>query len=422
MRIKKLNKILLRMFNVERWKEIFQSIQKNKLRTALSGFTVSLGILIFIILFGLGEGLKNSYSDLFLNEANNVIFIYPGKTTKPYGGFKTNRQIELKNEDVDAIMDEFQESIEYLNPSLFVSEPIKYKLESYQFDINAVAPSNQQIEKHVLMKGRYINQKDIIEKNKVTTIGRLVARDIFKGEDPLGKFINLGSRAFKVVGVFQDTSGDTEENKLIIPYTTRQQILKGTDIIGTLAITFDQNIGGSGAVKLSNNVKSLLKKRKSIDPSDPSGIRVRNVADEIDRSLQFANALQIIITFVGIGTLIAGIIGISNIMVFIVKERTKELGIRKALGAEPNEIIKMILSESIFITTLSGFFGMILGIIVLNSLDSGALQDYFITRAGVDFGIAFFATIILIVFGVVAGYVPAKRAASIKPIVALRDE
>ena len=410
------------MFNIERWKEIFQSIQKNKLRTALSGFTVSLGILIFIILFGLGEGLKNSYSDLFLNEANNVIFIYPGKTTKPYGGFKTNRQIELKNEDVDAIMDEFQESIEYLNPRLFVSEPIKYKLESYQFDINAVAPSNQQIEKHVLMKGRYINQKDIIEKNKVTTIGRLVARDIFKGEDPLGKFINLGSRAFKVVGVFQDTSGDTEENKLIIPYTTRQQILKGTDIIGTLAITFDQNIGGSGAVKLSNNVKSLLKKRKSIDPSDPSGIRVRNVADEIDRSLQFANALQIIITFVGIGTLIAGIIGISNIMVFIVKERTKELGIRKALGAEPNEIIKMILSESIFITTLSGFFGMILGIVVLNSLDSGALQDYFITRAGVDFGIAFFATIILIVFGVVAGYVPAKRAASIKPIVALRDE
>ena len=410
------------MFNIERWKEIFQSIQKNKLRTALSGFTVSLGILIFIILFGLGEGLKNSYSDLFLNEANNVIFIYPGKTTKPYGGFKTNRQIELKNEDVDAIMDEFQESIEYLNPSLFVSEPIKYKLESYQFDINAVAPSNQQIEKHVLMKGRYINQKDIIEKNKVTTIGRLVARDIFKGEDPLGKFINIGSRAFKVVGVFQDISGDTEENKLIVPYTTRQQILKGTDIIGTLAITFDQNIGGSGAVKLSNNVKSLLKKRKSIDPSDPSGIRVRNVADEIDRSLQFANALQIIITFVGIGTLIAGIIGISNIMVFIVKERTKELGIRKALGAEPNEIIKMILSESIFITTLSGFFGMILGIIVLNSLDSGALQDYFITRAGVDFGIAFFATIILIVFGVVAGYVPAKRAASIKPIVALRDE
>ena len=138
--------------------------------------------------------------------------------------------------------------------------------------------------------------------------------------------------------------------------------------------------------------------------------------------MQFANALQIIVTFVGIGTLIAGIIGISNIMVFIVKERTKELGIRKALGAQPSEIIKMILTESIFITALSGFMGMIIGIIILNSLDSSALQDYFITRAGVDFSIALSATVILIVFGVAAGYIPAKRAAKIKPIVALRDE
>jgi putative ABC transport system permease protein len=410
------------MFNIERWKEIFQSIQKNKLRTALSGMTVSLGILIFIILFGLGEGLKNSYSDLFLNNANNVIYIYPGKTTKPYGGFKTNRRIELKNADIDALKQEFSSSIEYVNPSLFVSEPISYGLESFTFEISGVSPSNQLIEKHVLMKGRYINEKDIKEKNKVVTIGRLVARDIFKGDDPIGKFINLGSRSFKIVGVFQDTSGDTEENKLIIPYTTRQQILKGTDVVGTVGITFDQSWSGSQAVKLSDNIKSFLKKRKSVDPTDPSGIRIRNVADEIDRSLQFANALQIIVTFVGIGTLIAGIIGISNIMVFIVKERTKELGIRKALGAEPNEIIKMILTESIFITAISGFLGMVIGIIILNSLDSSALQEYFITRAGVDLNIAFSATIILIIFGVIAGYIPAKRAAQIKPIVALRDE
>lgn len=410
------------MFNIERWKEIFQSIQKNKLRTALSGMTVSLGILIFIILFGLGEGLQNSYSDLFLNNANNVIYIYPGKTTKPYGGFKTNRRIELKNADIDALKQEFSSSIEYVNPSLFVSEPISYGLESFTFEISAVSPSNQLIKKHVLMKGRYINEKDIKEKNKVVTIGRLVARDIFKGDDPIGKFINLGSRSFKIVGVFQDTSGDTEENKLIIPYTTRQQILKGTDVVGTVGITFDQSWSGSQAVKLSDNIKSFLKKRKSVDPTDPSGIRVRNVADEIDRSLQFANALQIIVTFVGIGTLIAGIIGISNIMVFIVKERTKELGIRKALGAEPNEIIKMILTESIFITAISGFLGMVIGIIILNSLDSSALQEYFITRAGVDLNIAFSATIILIIFGVIAGYIPAKRAAQIKPIVALRDE
>ena len=410
------------MFNIERWKEIFQSIQKNKLRTALSGMTVSLGILIFIILFGLGEGLKNSYSDLFLNNANNVIYIYPGKTTKPYGGFKTNRRIELKNADIDALKQEFSSSIEYVNPSLFVSEPISYGLESFTFEISAVSPSNQLIEKHILMKGRYINEKDIKEKNKVVTIGRLVARDIFKGDDPIGKFINLGSRSFKIVGVFQDTSGDTEENKLIIPYTTRQQILKGTDVVGTVGITFDQSWSGSQAVKLSDNIKSFLKKRKSVDPTDPSGIRIRNVADEIDRSLQFANALQIIVTFVGIGTLIAGIIGISNIMVFIVKERTKELGIRKAIGATPKSIVGMILHEAIFITTISGYIGLLTGVVFLNYIGDKLEEEYFITNPGIDLSTGITATIILIAFGAFAGYLPAKRAAQIKPIEAFRAE
>tara|TARA_B100001057_G_scaffold465380_1_gene521452 strand:- start:1126 stop:2349 length:1224 start_codon:yes stop_codon:yes gene_type:complete len=407
------------MFNIERWKEIFQSIQKNKLRTILSGTTVSLGILIFIILFGLGEGLKNSYSDLFLRQANNVVFLYPGKTTKPFGGFKTNRRIEFDNSDVSDIKANFSDRVEYINPTIRYGDNIKYKLESYSFSIQAVSPSNQYIQGNVLMKGRYINEKDIENKTKVVVIGRLVARDIFKTEDPIGKFINIGSRSYKVIGVFQDLDGDNEERNLFLPYTTRQQILMGSDKVGNIAITFDPNIGGRGAVKLENDIKTFLKKKKSIDPKDPSGIRVRNVADELERSMQFAGALQIIVAFVGIGTLIAGIIGISNIMIFIVKERTKELGVRKALGAQPSEIIKMILTESIFITSISGFAGMILGVIILDSL---SLQEYFITRPEVSLNIAFIATLVLIIFGVIAGYIPAKRAAQIKPIVALRDE
>ena len=238
---------------------------------------------------------------------------------------------------------------------------------------------------------------------------------------PLGKFINIGSRTFKVVGVFQDSGGDVEESKVIIPYTTRQQILMGTDKLGNIALTFNPDIGSSGAIALSDNLKKFLKKKKSIDPTDPSGLFIRNVADEFERSMQFAGVLQIIVTFVGIGTLIAGIIGISNIMVFIVKERTKELGIRKALGASPSEIIKMIITESIFITSVSGIFGMVGGILILNSFDTG-LHEYFITRPGVNISLAITATIVLIVFGVVAGYIPAKRAAQIKPIIALRDE
>ncbi|HJO71181.1 MAG TPA: ABC transporter permease [Flavobacteriaceae bacterium] len=409
------------MFNLERWIEIYQSIRKNKLRAILSGFTVSLGILLFIILFGLGEGLKNSYEDLFLNEANNLIAIYPGKTTKPFGGYKSNRRIEFENSDITDIINNFSSSIEYINPTINASESITYKLESFSYSIEAVSPSNQFMRKHVLMNGRYINILDINKKNKVAVIGRLVARDIFKQEDPLGKFINIGSRTFKVVGVFQDSGGDVEESKVIIPYTTRQQILMGTDKLGNIALTFNPDIGSSGAIALSDNLKKFLKKKKSIDPTDPSGLFIRNVADEFERSMQFAGVLQIIVTFVGIGTLIAGIIGISNIMVFIVKERTKELGIRKALGASPSEIIKMIITESIFITSVSGIFGMVGGILILNSFDTG-LHEYFITRPGVNISLAITATIVLIVFGVVAGYIPAKRAAQIKPIIALRDE
>ena len=409
------------MFNIERWKEIFQSIQKNKLRTVLSGTTVSLGILIFIILFGLGEGLKNSYYDLFLRQANNVVYFYPGKTTKPYGGFKTNRRIEFDNSDVSDIKANFSDRVEYVNPTIRYGDNIKYKLESYNFTIQGVSPSNQYISGNILMKGRYINEKDIEDKTKVVVIGRIVARDIFKSEDPIGKYVNIGNRSYKVIGVYQDLDGDNEESELFVPYTTRQQILMGSDKLGNIDVTFNPNLGGKGAVKLENDIKTFLKKKKSIDPTDPSGIRVRNVADELERSMQFAGALQIIVTFVGIGTLIAGIIGISNIMVFIVKERTKELGIRKALGAQPNEIIKMILTESIFITSISGFAGMIVGIVVLNSLDS-SLHQYFITRPEVSINLAFIATLVLIIFGVIAGYIPAKRAAKIKPIIALRDE
>ena len=409
------------MFNIERWKEIFQSIQKNKLRTVLSGTTVSLGILIFIILFGLGEGLKNSYYDLFLRQANNVVYFYPGKTTKPYGGFKTNRRIEFDNSDVSDIKANFSDRVEYVNPTIRYGDNIKYKLESYNFTIQGISPSNQYISGNILMKGRYINEKDIEDKTKVVVIGRIVARDIFKSEDPIGKYVNIGNRSYKVIGVYQDLDGDNEESQLFVPYTTRQQILMGSDKLGNIDVTFNPNLGGKGAVKLENDIKTFLKKKKSIDPTDPSGIRVRNVADELERSMQFAGALQIIVTFVGIGTLIAGIIGISNIMVFIVKERTKELGLRKALGAQPSEIIKMILTESIFITSISGFAGMIIGVITLNSLDS-SLQEYFITRPQVSLNIAFVATLVLIIFGVIAGYIPAKRAAQIKPIVALRDE
>jgi putative ABC transport system permease protein len=409
------------MFNRDRWREIFDTISKNKLRTFLSGFTVALGIFIFIILFGLGNGLKNTFQEFFLDDASNTIFIYPGKTSEPYKGFKANRRIEFKNENLKEIDENFAFFIEYLTPRITRSALTRYKNESNTYPTRAVAPGHQFVEKTILMKGRYINPSDLEEKKKSAVIGRLVAKDLFKGEDPIGKYINIGTIAFKVIGVFQDDGGDNEERNIYIPYTTRQLIEKSNDKVDQIIVSFRKELGHAGALALEKSLKNYFKEKKSIAPSDPNGVYFQNLTDDLKQSQQFAVVLQLIVSFVGLGTLIAGIIGISNIMVFVVKERTKELGIRKALGATPISIIQMILQESVFITTISGYIGLFLGILVLENIGL-TLEEYFIKNPFIDFGTAFAATLVLIIFGAVAGYIPAKRASSIKPIVALRDE
>ncbi|MDG2108612.1 MAG: ABC transporter permease [Flavobacteriaceae bacterium] len=409
------------MFNKDRWIEIFETIGKNKLRTFLSGFTVALGIFIFIILFGLGNGLKNTFQEFFLDDASNVIYLQPGKTSMPYKGFKSNREIEFKNEDMEDIKENFPMFTEYVTPRITRSALVRYKNENNSYTTRAVAPGHQFVEKTILMKGRYINQIDLDKKTKNAVIGRLVAKDLFKSEDPIGKYINLGETAFKVIGVFQDDGGDNEERFIFIPYTTRQLIEKNNDKIGQIIITFPKEIGHVGAIAFEKTLKKYFKNKKSIDPEDPNGIFIRNPTDNLRDTQSFAIGLQIIVSFVGLGTLIAGIIGISNIMVFVVKERTKELGIRKALGATPKSVIQMILQESVFITTISGYIGLFLGIIVLENIGL-KLEEYFIKNPYIDLGTSIAATIILILFGAIAGYIPAKRASSIKPIVALRDE
>ena len=409
------------MFNKDRWIEIFETIGKNKLRTFLSGFTVTLGIFIFIILFGLGNGLKNTFQEFFLDDASNVIYLQPGKTSMPYKGFKSNREIEFKNEDMEDIKENFPMFTEYVTPRITRSALVRYKNENNSYTTRAVAPGHQFVEKTILMKGRYINQIDLDKKTKNAVIGRLVAKDLFKSEDPIGKYINLGETAFKVIGVFQDDGGDNEERFIFIPYTTRQLIEKNNDKIGQIIITFPKEIGHVGAIAFEKTLKKYFKNKKSIDPEDPNGIFIRNPTDNLRDTQSFAIGLQIIVSFVGLGTLIAGIIGISNIMVFVVKERTKELGIRKALGATPKSVIQMILQESVFITTISGYIGLFLGIIVLENIGL-KLEEYFIKNPYIDLGTSIAATIILILFGAIAGYIPAKRASSIKPIVALRDE
>jgi putative ABC transport system permease protein len=409
------------MFNRDNWDEIFETISKNKLRTFLSGFTVALGIFIFVILFGFGNGLKNSFQEFFQDDATNIFRLFPGKTNLPYAGFKSGRTIEFDNKDLAAIQKKFAFQIQYITPRIQRNYTVKYKNKSNNYGLRAVAPGHQKAEKTILMKGRFINQQDVLNKTKYVVIGRLVEIDLFEGADALGKFVNIGKRSFKVVGVFQDDGGDNEERFVYTPYTTNQLIEKNTDKVGQIIVAFKPIIGYQGAMLFEEELMAFMKKRHDINPVDEGAIFLRNVADDLEQNQQFGSLLQIVVAFVGIGTLIAGIIGISNIMVYVVKERTKELGIRKAIGATPRSVITMILQESIFITTAAGYVGLFGGILLLKSMGD-TLDDYFIKNPYIDSGTAIFATVLLIVFGGIAGYVPARRAARIKPIEALNDE
>ncbi len=410
------------MFSRDTWREIFTTIGKNKLRTFLSGFTVALGILIFITLYGMGNGLVNTFDKFFSQDATNVIYLFPGRTSMPYKGYKSNRTIEFDNTDLADIETNFPMFLEHVSPIIRRSALVKYKEESNNYTTQGVDWGQQFAEKTIMMKGRFLNHRDIEDKTRNAVIGRLVEIDLFGAENSIGKYIDVGGSVFKVIGVFQDEGGDNEERQIFIPYTTRQLIEKNTDEVQQIVVQFKPELGYTGAMALQRNLERFFKDKKYINPDDRNGLFIRNVTDQLKQNQDFAGVLQLIVTIVAFGTIIAGIIGISNIMVYVVKERTKEIGIRKAIGATPKMVISTILLESVFITTVSGFIGMLIGIGLLRSLGDNLEDDYFITNPYISIGVAIFATVILIIFGGVAGYVPARRAASIKPIVALRDE
>ncbi len=408
------------VFNKDSWKEIFDTIKKNKLRTFLSGFTVALGILIFIILFGLGNGLQSSFSMFFTDDQVNTIRIYPSTTTIPYRGYESNRQIKFTNEDVKKIKENFKKKIEDIVIRNSYYTMFSYKQQANTYQVRAVSPGHKSAEKTIIMKGRYLHEGDILNKTKHVVIGRLVEEDLFKKENGLGKYIHEGGKSWKVVGVFQDEGGDREERNLYVPYTTEQK-LRNNDEVEQMIVIYDKDMSYDQSLVLERELDAYIKNLKIISPKDNRGIYLSNTGEEQENSRQFASVLQIIISFIGIGTLLAGVIGISNIMVFVVKERTKEIGIRKAIGATPASIIAMILQESIFITMISGYFGLVSAILILNSIGDSLMEKYFISSPYIETSNAIWATIILIFFGALAGYLPARKAAKIKPIVALQD-
>lgn len=409
------------MFDLDGWQEIFQSIGKNKLRTVLSGLTITFAIMLFTILLGMGNGLKNTFKSFFSRDAENAIFIMPNNTSKAYRGYQSGRRIEFKNEDVDYILEKYDGSIEHIIRRNQRQVDITYKNKKANFSLIAVDPEIQFLERATPYEGRFINKLDLQKKSKVIVLGRMTKKDIFpSGVSAVGKYVNVDGLAYKVVGVFTDPGGDNEERLNYIPITTSQALYGNNDVVDQINILYNSSLSTGQAIAFGNNLVRDLKDRFDIAPRDQRAIRVINRAEVVQGTKQTSGALDMIVVIISIGTLIAGIVGISNIMIYIVKERTRELGIRKAIGATPRSIVKMIMFESMFITSIAGYLGMLIGIGVLSYAAPG-LEKYFIRDPQVDTGIVIFATILLVFSGIIAGYVPARRASKIKPIEALND-
>lgn len=409
------------MFEKDLWNEIFQSIRKNKLRSVLSGFTIAFAILIFTLLFGMANGLKNTFESFFLDDATNLIYIRSGKTSLPYKGNQTDKKINFSNKDYEHVKSHYQEKIEFITARIFKKFTAAYKGNKDSYTIRAVHPDHQYLENTNVTFGRFLNVADLKHKLKYVVIGRLVAKDLFENKNPIGKYLSLQGVSFKVVGVFEDSGGDNEERVIYMPVSTAQSTFSDNDYVNEINLTYKPKMNFEQAIAFSVLLEKELKERFSVAPKDQRAIRIRNTADSMKKTNQMLFVLGVLILFIGFGTLIAGVVGISNILVYIVKERTKELGIRKVLGAEPKSIVGMILLESILITIFAGYVGMFLGVSALQ-LIGDRLTDYFITDPSVDYGIVIGATLVLILSGAVAGYVPAQKAAKIKPIVALRNE
>jgi putative ABC transport system permease protein len=409
------------MFEKDLWNEIFQSIRKNKLRSVLSGFTIAFAILIFTLLFGMANGLKNTFESFFLDDATNLIYIRSGKTSLPYKGNQTDKKINFSNKDYEHVKSHYQEKIEFITARIFKKFTAAYKGNKDSYTIRAVHPDHQYLENTNVTFGRFLNVADLKHKLKYVVIGRLVAKDLFENKNPIGKYLSLQGVSFKVVGVFEDSGGDNEERVIYMPVSTAQSTFSDNDYVNEINLTYKPKMNFEQAIAFSVLLEKELKERFSVAPKDQRAIRIRNTADSMKKTNQMLFVLGVLILFIGFGTLIAGVVGISNILVYIVKERTKELGIRKVLGAEPKSIVGMILLESILITIFAGYMGMFLGMSALQ-LIGDRLTDYFITDPSVDYGIVIGATLVLILSGAVAGYVPAQKAAKIKPIVALRNE
>tara|TARA_R110002072_G_scaffold142804_4_gene288383 strand:+ start:33808 stop:35052 length:1245 start_codon:yes stop_codon:yes gene_type:complete len=414
------------MFNIERWQEIFETIRKNKLRTFLTGLSVASGIFILVILLAIGQGMENGIQKQFEQDAANRISVWTGVTSESYKGLNPGRRIEMDNKDYERAEAKNLDALEYKSGVYSIwGGMASYKSESGSYRIEGVRGDYQFLENATLTAGRFVNEQDLNNYEKVAVLGHRVFLDLFKGKQAIGEYIEITGIKFKVIGVYTDPGGEREENRIFIPLTTSQRVYNAGDKLRSLVFTlqkqdkFEDALAASEAFTLE--LERDLKQKHIISPTDKRAININNSLENAKRFYDLNAMIRAFFWGVGICTIIAGVVGVSNIMLIIVKERTKEIGIRKAIGAQPMSIIGMILHESIFVTAIAGFVGLIFSLLLLEFIGP-LIESEYLLNPSVDFGVAITTVLILMIAGALAGFFPARRAANIKPIVALRDE
>lgn len=423
------------MFDLDRWNEIWNALAKNKVRSLLTAFGVFWGIFMLIVMAGAGKGLQNGVTQGTAKFAANSAFFWSEQTGEPYKGFKRGRYWHMDSEDIQYLKDNIPQ-IEYITPRNFTgrwgggSNVIRGK-KNGSFNVKGDYPDYIKIDPATILNGRWINELDIRDKRKVCVIGEKVFESMFNPkENPIGEYLKISGVYYQVIGVIRaettiNINGRTEES-ICLPFTTMLQTYNMGNTVNFMAITAKPGVPVS---IIEERVKELIKKKHIIAPEDLQALSSVNIEKEFQQMNGLFLGIQILTWIVGIGTLLAGVIGVSNIMLVIIKERTKEIGVQRAIGATPRMIISQIMLESVVLTTVSGYIGLSIGVGLLELVNkvmenspTPTTERVFFTNPSVSLTVGLSALFVLVLAGLLAGLIPASRAMQIKPIDALREE
>ncbi len=417
------------MIDLDTWQEIISTVRRNKLRTFLTAAGVFWGIFMLIVMLGAGNGLRKGVTKSMRGFASNAVYVWGQRTSVPYKGMKPGRRVRYRNDDIEAIAAEIPQ-IEHLAPRVQLGgyrsgNNVIYNGRTGNFGVMGDFPQIWYIQSLAMVHGRFINDLDLQQKRKVAVIGKMVYRDLFRGgKDPVGEYIRINGVYFQVVGTFESKQtgeqGDRQGSTVYVPFSAFQQVFNTGPFVQWFAITAKKN---SSAAEVERRVRTLLAERHKVSPEDHTGIGSYNVEKEFRKVQGLFGGIRMIVWFVGIVTMLAGVIGVSNIMLIVVKERTREIGVRKAMGATPGSVIGMIMQESVVLTIMAGYTGLVAGVggLELVGLFVGDSTGMF-RKPEVDLQVALIAAGVLVVAGAIAGVIPAQRAVRIRPVEALRGE